>query len=152
MYFKIFASMQLDSMEGWVWTNNDIVSGNSLVIIRNLKNQKKIKCYKRTIDANFTKNYNRQGDGRLKLVLNENVMVMNEYYRTKLGVSTQCQYDLGIRLTKWYERIFTYWNHPNPVVQYGARMGILALLLTFMSLFFALPSLEKFFVWIISGF
>ena len=143
MYVKIYASLQIDSMEGWVWTNCKVVRGNNLVIITNLKNKKRIKCYKRTIDDNFEKSYNRKGEGRLKLDLNEDVIVMNEFYRTKLKVNTKCHQDLDIRSAKWSERIVTNWNHPNPQVQYSNQMGVWAMLIAILSLLLALFSLYR---------
>ncbi len=123
MEFKIFASMNIDSLEPWIWTNYDEIDSNGYITITNSSNNKKIKCFKRTIDNNFLKMYNQEG--RIKIdSRNDKIIVINEYYRKRLGTETQQECQLTIKKAKYFDQLFFNLDHPNPQVQYGNRMAL----------------------------
>lgn len=142
MVFKIFASMNIDSLEPWIWTNFENNS-KGYITIKNKSNGKKIKCYKRTIDDNFLKIYNELGEGRISIDLNKGyyAIVMNEYYRNRLQIKTQEDCELSIEKSGWLELLFLNWYHPNPQVQYGNRMSVFSILLGLIALIATIKSI-----------
>lgn len=132
--FKIYASMNLESLEPWIWTNYDEIDSNGYITITNNSNGKKIKCFKRTIDNNFLNIYNQEGRTKIDSP-KDKIIVINEYYRKKLGTETQQECQLSIKKARCFDRLFLNLDHPNPQVQYGNQMAIWSLALGGLSLY-----------------
>lgn len=141
--FKIFASMNIDSLEPWIWTNYENNS-KGFITITNMSNGKKIKCFKRTIDDNFLKIYNKKGEDRIPIEKKERyAIVINEYYRNRLEIETQEKYSLSVSRSNFCELLFLNWHHPNPQVQYGNKMSIWSLALGIFSIILGIIAFYK---------
>lgn len=146
--YTIRPTVSEEALESWIWTNDDCVSSKGFVVIRNLENKKTIKTFKRTLDENFEKIYNERNTFKIDLNSGKLYLVINEYYRTILGVEKHQEIDLQIGIAKWYQRLFRiHWSHPNPTVQFANRatlmsiiIGAIALLLTFYSIYITLKT------------
>lgn len=143
MKFKIYASINTESLEPWIWTNFSAIDSNGFILIRNPTNNKKIKCFKRTIEGNFLRNYN--DEGRIRINTDDgNVIVINEYYRKQLNIETQHEYDLDIKKIRFISRLFLNWYHPNLQVQFVNRLTLISILIGLLSLILGIVS-----IWII---
>jgi hypothetical protein len=142
MKFKIYASLNLESIEPWIWTNYENPDYKGFIVIINPLNSKKIKCFKRKIDDNFLSNYNKSDRCTIKPE-NDYVLVINEYYRNKLEIETKHDYDLIVKNVSFLNPLFLNWDHPNPQVQYSNRMTVTSIMFGFLSLILAVIALCK---------
>lgn len=140
MKFTIYASISTESLESWIWTNFSSIDSNGYILISNPTNNKKIKCFKRTIDDNFLRIYNDKGRIRIN-PKDGNVIVINEYYRKQLNIETQHEYDLDIDKVRFTSRLFLNWHHPNSQVQFVNRLTLISILLGLLSLLLGIISI-----------
>jgi hypothetical protein len=140
MIYKIYSSINTESLESWIWTNHDVTDFNNFIQIKNVSNGKTITCFKRTIDDNFLRLYN-DDKNRIQITPDDDVIIMNEYYRRKLEIETQKYYDLEIIKIKPYLRPFANWNHPNLQVQFVNRLTFVSILLGIISFLLGLISI-----------
>lgn len=126
MQYFIRATLSGESLEPWVWVNDNSING--FIRIENLNNGKTIRTYKRTIDRNFIKVYNEiRAINHLQFNSNEFSLIINEYYRNKLGLETNQYANLLVKNEKWYNKIIqVHWGHPHPTVQYTNRVTIIS--------------------------
>ena len=151
MKFKILASMYSESMEGWIWTNYNKPCTNGYILIKNPLNGKKVKCFKRMVDPNFLKRYNEDGK-RCKINEGEDVIVMNEYYRNKLEITTKSEHELILKKICFLQYPFLNWSHPNPQVQFPNRATLIAMILAIPSLCQMLSPLKNLFCYLLRFF
>lgn len=146
--FDIMPALAEDAMESWTWTNDSEIPDNCFIIIKNPLNSKRIKTFKRTIDANFINKYNKNNStNNIKADSNISYLIMNEYYRKHLHLEKNKIVELQISKASFLQRVFViHWFHPNPTVQYANRatitsiiIGIIALLITVYSIYLTFP-------------
>lgn len=128
--FKIYASMYSDIGEGSVWVSGLQFEQREIVKIRNPSNGKRCYCEFLRIEENFKDLYNKTGSRR-KTIGNENSIVMNEWYRTKLGVKkTQATITLKLKSPHkwngWYYKLKACSDHPQIVVRVATNLGIIS--------------------------
>lgn len=132
--YKIYAALHSESRTGSVWNNEKLK--NRLIKIINLENNKSIIVSNRKIDSNFEKKYNK--GGRIPLI--ETAIVIDEFYRNKLGIySTQEIKLLTINPVAkwqiWYNLRYLY-EHPDDVVRITFWLAIISIGLSIGPLIF----------------
>ncbi|HZK94129.1 MAG TPA: hypothetical protein VFC67_07970 [Prolixibacteraceae bacterium] len=142
--YYIKPSAAEEALESWIWTNDTNVSGKGFIVVKNPKNGKKIKTFKRTLDGDFVRLYNDKHNTS-NIVSENSVMylVINEYYREILGIQKNTSIELDLSKANLCQKLFLiHWNHPNPSVQFANRatfisiiIGAIALLLTLYSIY-----------------
>lgn len=144
--YVIKPTLAHESLESWVWTNDNDVILNSLIVIENPTNNKKIITFKRTIDNNFVTIYNQANTIPIILEGSKIYLILNEYYRNQLKLNKNSEIDLIISKANFLDKVFAMaLAHPNPTVQFANRsaifsivIGIIALVLTIYSIYITL--------------
>jgi hypothetical protein len=120
-------------MEGWGWINEELISKNGFYRI--ITEKGKITIYLRTIDKNFVEKY-KESKRKVNLSESKNTLVINEYYRTRLGIQ-----ETGTRITAKIKKCGfvkrnLLWNftHPNPYVRHSSYMTLFSLIVGFVAL------------------
>lgn len=130
---KIFASLREDSQQGWVWFKNDTKSFRSVIKIKNLENGKSIYCEALQIESNFLHIYNQPP--RITISDPKNSIVMNGWYRDKLGLKTQVDIPLNIKdMDNPWGKFKACTDHPQIVVRLATWLGVLGLILGILGL------------------
>lgn len=89
MRYRILASLNSDSKQGFVWiTDSTKELGNDFIQITNPENKTKIITSIRSIDDNFISVYN-TNKRTINIRSYEPTLIINEYYRNKLGVRSK---------------------------------------------------------------
>jgi hypothetical protein len=132
--YKIYASLFSESRTGRVWNNEKL--NNRLIKIINVENNKSVIVSNRRIDSNFEKKYNQKP----RFNLEESSLVMDEFYRNKLGIfSTQEIKLLTIspvaKWQIWYNLRYLY-EHPDDVVRITFWLAIISIGLSIGPLIF----------------
>jgi len=129
MRYKVYAAAVEDINSGWVWVSERAVSSRSVVKILNVDTKKSVYCEALAIDENFRKWYH--SDGRFEITPTEDAVVLNQWYRNKLGeIATQSTYDLSISVRDdCVGHLWACLQHPQIVVRLSTRLGLLGLLL-----------------------
>ena len=84
----------------------------------------------------FRKNYNKEGEGRVFLPLEEPsnslILVINQWYRYKLGkIDTKEVYKLNISIeNNWLGKILACLDHPQVIVRIATILGIISVIET----------------------
>ena len=138
--YRVLAALTRDMNEGWVWLSNAGLESRSIVTIKNKANNKMIYCECLEIDENFTREYNASRTNSIKA--NENVIVMNEWYRKQLGgIVTNREHDLEIRSAdNFYGKIRANTGHPQVVVRLATCLALLSLALGLISILLSIKS------------
>lgn len=140
--YLIKASTIEDSMENWFWTNVDSIRGTVKII--NPSNKKSVILFKRTIDENFINFY----DSKKTIKIRESkrpLIIINEYYRFKLGIEKNKEYDLEIKNVSYFGKIFnSNWEHPNPTISLSYKTTLISVLLSIVSILLGLISFLKY--------
>ncbi len=134
MKFKVYAALSEDINNGWVWLPERVVASRSVVKITNTNSPKSVICEALNIGPNFLKRYNKRG--RYTIEKNETAIVLNEWYRKKLGINkTQeiCEFQVDLKDGFW-GHISASLNHPQIVVRLATKLGILSVILGFIGL------------------
>ena len=93
MKLTVFASVESHSRNAYGWIYQKI----DAPLVKVKYGKKSVVLSYRQIDRNFEQLYNREG--RLNLILNQSI-VLEQYYRNILGVTTQTEYDFIIEPAK----------------------------------------------------
>jgi hypothetical protein len=126
MNYIVFAALKDDINAGWVWVAKPDLPQRAVVRITNRKNDTTVYCEKLAIDDNFLVQYNYPQSSRIKITDPTKSIVINEWYRSKLGnLSTQSEYDLQIDLAaNLYGHVRSCIDHPQIVVRLATRLGL----------------------------
>jgi len=140
--YLIKASTIEDSMENWFWTNMDSISGTVKII--NPLNKKSVIVFKRSIDENFINFYDSKKTIKIK-DSKRPLIIINEYYRFKLGIEKNKEYELEIKNASCFNKIFnSNWEHPNPTISLSYKIGLISFLLSITSIILGLVSFLKY--------
>jgi len=136
--YKILAATRVDMNEGWVWISDRNFQPRSVIKITYKKNNKSIYCEALKIDENFIKEYNQPP--RYNINANENTIVMNDWYRKRLGgIKTKQKYDLEISVKNtWWGKLRASTGHPQIVVRHAIWFAFIGLVLGVLSMFMTL--------------
>jgi hypothetical protein len=134
MKFKIFAALREDINNGHVWIKmeNQNPPKRRVVRITHLVNKRKVFCEAIHIGDNFLAHYNQPGRAYIREFGNS--IVINEWYRVKLGIlKTQSEEDLDIEIANgWWGRLWACLQHPQEVVRLAIWLGLLSVFLGFL--------------------
>lgn len=138
---KLFAALREDTQQGWVWLKDQNLPTRSIIKINNPANGKVVYCEALQIDNNFLNVYNTPP--RKTISNPENVMVINGWYRSKLGgLDTQSEVDLNIKPSNcWWGKLKACTDHPQVVVRVAAWLGAIGLFLGILGLILGVLSL-----------
>ena len=140
MDYYVLASLAEDVNSGWCWVKDPNISNRSLVLIKNNINGKFIVCEALSIDSNFKKKYGNSISSlnNIKKPASSNVILMNAWYREKLGINkTQSNYKLQIEfVTKWCigKRIKACTMHPQVAIRLSTWLGVIGIFVGAISL------------------
>jgi len=126
MKYRIYASLNDEINAGWIWIGTPTLPSRCIIRICNLANGKKVYCEALQIEDNFTNRYNK--DGRCTINDAKSSMVINAWYRKKLGdLATQTDQDLDITSAdNWWGKVRSCVQHPQVIVRIGTWLGIIS--------------------------
>lgn len=133
--YKVLASKYEDMNQGWVWIKGGKFPPRSIIKVTNNKNNKSIFCEYLEIDTNFINKYNQPG--RLSIDSNENTIVLNAWYRNKLGaIETKINHDLQIKESNnWNGKFHASIQHPQVIVRLATHLASISIMLGLLSIF-----------------
>jgi hypothetical protein len=139
---KIFASLFEDAQQGWVWSNYCGLPPRSVVQITNASNGRSIWCESLVIDGNYLRRYN--DGGRIHIESPSEAIVMNEWYRSKLGYRTQetVQAMTIAPANNLWGRFRACTDHPQVVVRVAAWLGFIGVVLGILGIALGILSLS----------
>lgn len=127
--YMVLAALRSELNEGWVWLTDAGFEQRSVVKITNRKNGKSIYCENLRIDRNFLFEYNKRP--RISIKKNEKTVVMNEWYRKRLGeIETQKKHDLQIvSANVLWGKFRACIGHPQVVVRLATWLALISVAL-----------------------
>ena len=131
----VYASLNEESKEGWVWIPCIKGIESNFIKIRNLETKKHIICEKRLLDENYINRYNNRKTTRNITI--DKCIIINEYYRSELGnISPGKKINFEITDVKCpiWKYIYAPLKHPNPYVRASIILGIISLTLGALSI------------------
>ena len=143
--YRIYAAIRDDVSSGWIWINNKKIQQRSILFIYNPQNKKYLYSEALKIEGNYLRNYNQSNSGRIPLLIgneNEPVIVINEWYRHKLGdIQTQEYCELEIteenNCVGW---IMACLHHPQIIVRIATILAIISIFISIISVVIAITS------------
>lgn len=131
---KIFASLNEDAHQGWVWLHDPALPPRSVVKIKNYQSGEVIYCEALQIDDNFLTQYNQHP--RHSITSPSNSIVVGAWYRAKLG-GIKTQSDIHVKVSacnSWYGQFRACIDHPQIVVRLASWLGGIGLALGLIGL------------------
>lgn len=127
--YKVLAATRADMNEGWVWLSNHKYDPRSIIQIRNELNKAVIYCEALEIDDNFIKEYNQIP--RVPINGNENTIVMNGWYRNRLGgIEKKQNHDLVVsEANGFWGKFRASTGHPQVVVRLATWLAVISVAL-----------------------
>jgi hypothetical protein len=146
MQYRILVSLTDDMDKSVAWVQNSDIVERCIGSIRNATSRRRVWLELRAVDANYRKNY---GDRPVTVAIrvNEPTLVLNEWYRRRLGVDTNGQHDLDIkeftgnlvmRLLRGFQIGF---GHPDSNVRCATQAALIGLFLGGLGLVLGIVSL-----------
>lgn len=134
MHFKVFAALEQDMDQGWVWVSQVDIQARCLVRIKNKRNNRIIYCEARIIDENYLRKYSQANT--YHLCKNTPTICISEWYRMSLGISNTGKiHDIDISPEKnLVARFRTLTSHPQLIVRLASWVSIISLILGAISL------------------
>lgn len=135
--YRVFASIHSDSRSSEIWTTNKNIKTKLVKVTSDVPKSESIIVSHRKIEKNFRSLYNKKDSGRLSIHEDKDSIVISEYYRDKLKISTKQDFKLNIVQIEWF---FIYYQlrylreHPNDVVRITYWLTIIAFVIGFLSI------------------
>ena len=126
---KLFAALQDDAHQGWVWLQDSTLPARSVVRITNPANGKSVYCEALQIESNFHAQYNQSP--RQTIDDASSAIVLGAWYRAALG-GLETQSDVSLSITpanSWRGKFSACIHHPQIVVRLAAWLGGIGLVL-----------------------
>ncbi|MEZ8097228.1 hypothetical protein ACED51_24285 [Photobacterium swingsii] len=125
--------MRSDINDGFVWVARKNFKPRSIIKIKNKDNGKVVYCEYLEVDQNFLNDYNKKP--RLTINPNEDLIVISEWYRKKLGdIPTKQEVDLDINeVDSHWAKFRTCINHPQIVVRLSSWLAVISVCLGIVS-------------------
>ncbi len=142
--YRVFASLKEDINSGWVWLGSPKLQQRSIIRITNRNNGKSVCCEALRIDENFRQDYNQRAR-TYKIDTRENVIVINEWFRSKLGgFCPQTEQDFAIfpQDERW-GRLRACLQHPQIAVRLPMEIAIVSVVLGIIGVGLGIISLCK---------
>jgi hypothetical protein len=152
--YIIKAALAEEALESWIWTNDDSIK-KGFILIKKKHNKgcrKKVRTYKRNLDTNFIDKYNeRPHTNKIKqedIDSGVKFLVINEYYRDRLGIKKNKEEPLIIRnICCWgkFRMLFQCYS-PNPTIRLASVVGIISVVIGIVSVF--MPLIKRLFCYL----
>ncbi len=144
MKLRVFASLSEDINSGWIWVPQNLVNERTVVWIKNSNSGKAVFCEALQIGENYVNRYNT--NDRTYCLVDKNVsIVMNEWYRKKLGISeTQTEIDFKV-VTKdnpW-GHLMACLHHPQIIVRLAMELAIVSVVLGLIGICLGVVGIQK---------
>ena len=126
---KIFAALQDDMHQGWVWLQDPQLPTRCVVKITNPANRRSIYCEALQIERNFLAEYNQAR--RISISNPASAIVMGHWFRAGLG-GLESQSEVPLIVTRaWplWGHLKACMQHPQIVVRIATWLGLAGLLL-----------------------
>lgn len=144
MKLKVFASLAEDINNGWVWVPESLVADRTVVRIKNKNPGNSVYCEALPIGENYLKRYNT--NNRTYKINDTNVsIVMNEWYRKKLGITKtqeELEFDIVTKDNPW-GHLRASLQHPQIVVRLAMELAIIGLVLGVVGIYLGICGTGK---------
>lgn len=133
--YRIHAALHSETRTGDCWIPETFNNYNLIRVKNNANNRSVIVSY-RHIEDNFRTKYNESGTRRIPL--RDNSIVLDDYYRQRLGVNTREEVDLDItpRKRSDFRASMRYLRqHANDVVRISFWLGFVAVIMGILPTF-----------------
>jgi len=130
MKLLVYASLAEDINNGWAWLPEKIVGQRNVIKLKNSDSGKSVFCEALQIGDNYLARYN--DGGRTNKIKNKSSsIVLNEWYRKKLGIeTTQKEYSFEVEVVdNPWGHIRASLHHPQIVVRIAVELAILSVIL-----------------------
>jgi hypothetical protein len=123
---KIYACLDDDISEGFVWLKRSGLASRSVVKITNPEGGRSVFCEALQLEDNFLGEYNQSP--RLKIESPESSIIMSAWYRARLGnLETQRDYNLEIRAANgWWGKLRSCIQHPQIIIRVAVWLGVVS--------------------------
>jgi hypothetical protein len=123
---RVYVSLPEHTNEGFVWLKAPTLPQRSVVRLGNPSTGESAYCEVLQIDENFQRIYN-SSEWRIKIDAAESAIVMNQWYRKRLGLQPQQDYSLEVDpRNRWFGRIRACMQHPQNVVRVAVWLGVIS--------------------------
>lgn len=144
--FKVLAALKEDMNSPSIWVKDNDITTRTLAKVSNNQENKSVWVELQIIDDNFIKYYNSSSQ-RLN-IKEENCLVINLWYRNKLGIRSKETFDLSInsnssRLAFPFRQMQAALNHPDSAIRICADLAIVSVMLGIFGLLLGVISLVK---------
>jgi hypothetical protein len=128
MPYKVYAALKDDINSGWVWVGGFDGTQRSIIKIKNEENGKSVYCEFLKIDENFKKQYVK--GNTIQIENEQNAIIVNEWYRTKLDVNKNTDVSLSISTENHLiAKFMACIEHPQIVVRLATWLGVVSIAL-----------------------
>ena len=126
---KVYAALNDDVAEGFVWLAKPGLAPRCVVKITNPQSDRTVYCEALQFEKNFLTRYNQHP--RIAITNESSSIVMGSWYRVRLGdLETQKDYPLEIvSANSWPAKLRMCVGHPQLVVRVAAWLGIISVAL-----------------------
>lgn len=144
--FKILAALKEDINSPSIWVKDNDIATRTLAKVSNIQESKSVWVELQIIDGNFLKHYNSSSQ-RLN-INDENCLVVNQWYRNKLGIRSKEKFDLSIEpnsspIAFPFRQMQAALNHPDSSIRICADLAIVSVVLGVFGLLLGAISLLK---------
>lgn len=154
---KVFAAMYEELDSGHIWIPIGTIDNYGSLSRRIAKvsfGEKSIHCEVLELDPGYCKKYSEPGSGRLLIAdETENIVVINDWYRRKLGIDqtykdSMVEVALDIRLSAaCFSGLLACFDHPQVIVRIATWLGLLGATLGLIGI---IPTICSVIRWIFS--
>jgi hypothetical protein len=124
--FRILSSLHEESNMGWIWIPD---KSREFIQIQMGENPP-IVCQARILDENFKRLYNNRYKTN-KIDNPQNTIIMSDYYRSKLNVEKNKDYELIItKANSFLQKLSSFRHHPDDVVKIATILAIISIVFT----------------------
>lgn len=144
MKLRVFASLSEDINNGWVWVPESLVGERTVVRIKNNESVKVVYCEALQIGENYLNRYN-TNDRTYRITDRNRSIVMNEWYRKKLGITTTqtaIEFDVVKKDNPW-GHLRASLHHPQIVVRLAMELAILGFALGMVGAYLGWLGIQK---------
>jgi hypothetical protein len=139
---KIYAAQAADVSQGWVWLGGHGRLDRSVVKLSIRGTGKSVHCEALSIDGNFLREYNQPW--RIQIDDPAVALVAAEWYRRRLGLETQTDAEIDVKLAKGYwAKVRACLDHPQVVVRLPTILGLWSVVLAAIGVALGIIALFK---------
>ncbi len=126
---KIYACLDDDISEGFVWLRRTGLASRCIVKITNPEGGRNVFCEALQLDDNFLREYNQSP--RLRIESPESSIIMSAWYRARLGnLEGQHDYSLDIAPANgWWGKLRACMQHPQIIIRVAVWLGVISVAL-----------------------